>query len=404
MILKSTIEKVYLAQREKLEGKDTGVTRELLDDIRLDTNMVLIITGIRRCGKSTLLHQLMKYKLLQFSFMNFEDPRLTGIEVNDLPKLDEIMLGGRENPCLVFDEIQNVPEWEKYIRAKQDEGHRIILTGSNASLLSRELGTKLTGRHLSYELFPFSYLEFLSISGEKTGPDSILNYLSRGGFPGFLKYQEDDILLRITEDILYRDVAVRYGIRKHKTLKELLVYLITNNGKLFSYNQLKKLFALGSSNTVSDYVSYFEDGYLLFSVPKFTSSLKEQMVNPRKIYTIDTGLASINSLSFSEDLGRKLENLVYLHLRRQNRHIRYFVNQHECDFLVLHKGKATEAVQVCFELNADNLDRELDGLYEAMKHCNLKKGQIITLNQEDHFSKDKLKIHAVPAWKWMMDK
>jgi predicted AAA+ superfamily ATPase len=336
--------------------------------------------------------------------MNFEDPRLTGMETTDLLKLDEIFPDKGEKNWMVFDEIQNVPEWEKYIRSKQEQGQKILLTGSNASLLSREFGTKLTGRNLSYELFPFSYTEYLTMTGEDPGASSLVNYLESGGFPDFLKYRDEDILFRITEDILYRDVAVRYGIRKHTVLKELLIYLITNNGKLFSYNSLKKLFKMGSPNTASDYVSYFEDSYLLFTVPKFTASLKEQIHNPRKVYTIDTGLANVNSLSFSEDLGRKLENIVYLHLRKKYRQIRYYSGSRECDFVVLKKNKATEAIQVCFELNLDNMDRELNGLYEAMDHCNLKRGCLITLEQEDRFLKNKMKIEAIPAWKWLMER
>ncbi|MBA7582610.1 hypothetical protein ES708_24543 [subsurface metagenome] len=228
-----------------------------------------------------------------------------------------------------------------------------------------------------------------------------MNYLNAGGFPEYLKYGEKEILYRITDDILYRDIATRHGIRHLSKLKELLVYLITNSGKLFSYNKLKNIFSMGSPNTVSDYISFFEDSYLLFTVPKFSYSVKKQIANPRKIYTIDTGLASANSLSISKDLGRRFENLLFIHLRKKYKKIYYYAERGECDFLVLEKEKITQAIQACYELNSDNLDRELNGLFEAMQSFKLSEGLIITFNQEDHFSKENMNVRVIPAWKFV---
>ncbi|MBA7586996.1 hypothetical protein ES708_29004 [subsurface metagenome] len=403
MLLKSTIREVIQSQQEQLESRDTGIGRQLLDEIRLDTGFVLIITGIRRSGKSTLLRQLIRGKIQGACFLNFEDPMLTGFESKDFVKLDEIFPESNDDPFYVFDEIQNIKGWENYIRYKQDNGKKIILTGSNATLLSKELGTKLTGRHLDYELYPFSYSEYLKMTRSVSGINSFMNYMNTGGFPEYIKYGEKEILYRITDDILYRDITARHGIRHHTVLKELLIYLITNNGKLFSYNNLKKIFSLGSPNTVSDYISFFEDSYLLFTVPKFSYSVKKQMTNLRKTYTIDTGLAGINSLSMSKDMGRKLENLLFIHLRKKYKRIFYYAERGECDFLVQEKEKITKAIQVCYELNPDNLDRELDGLYEAMQAVNITEGLIITVNQEDHFAKDKMSVRVIPAWKWLAE-
>jgi len=403
MLLKSIIEEVVLAQNEQQKARDTGLERELLDKIRPDTGFVIIITGIRRGGKSTLLRQLRKKRLSgKVHWLNFEDPKLTGFESSDFVKLDKVFSERNGNNFYLFDEIQNIDGWENYIRYKQDNGAKIILTGSNARLLSRELGTKLTGRHLDYELFPFSYREFLAFTQQEGGEHSFLDYMNRGGFPEYLKYDEPEILYRVTDDILYRDITARYGVRHHKVLKEILIYLMTNTGRRFSYNKLKQIFSMGSPNTVSDFISFFENSYLLFTVPMFSYSAKKQMVNPRKVYSIDTALAEANSLSFSKDLGRKLENMVYIRLRKRYRQIYYYSGKGECDFLMQEKEKITGALQVCYELTPDNLDRELDGLMEAMKTVNITEGLIITMNQKDQFVKDNMKIRVIPAFEWFL--
>ncbi len=404
MLLKSKINEVYLSQKEQLRHLNTGWEREMLDRIRLDTNFVSIITGIRRSGKSTLLKQLLDKRIAHYYFLNFEDPRLSGFDLNDFEKMDELFSGEAAAHFYIFDEIQNVPQWEKFVRNKQDNGTKIILTGSNASLLSRELGTQLTGRHLDYELFPFSYPEFLTIKNQKPDVASLNDYLKKGGFPEYLKFNETNILFRLTDDIIYRDIAVRYGIKNDRLLKQILLYLITNSGKLFSYNKLKKLFSFGSSNTIIDYVTFFENSYLLFTVPKFSYSLKKQIYNPKKVYAVDTGLTNVLSASFSKDLGRQLENAVFLYLRKRFKEIFYFSEHHECDFVIKESEKIISAIQVCYELNNDNLDREINGLLDAMSLTNLEEGTIVTLDQEDRFMKNNKKIKVIPAWEFLNDK
>lgn len=401
MLLKSELEKIYLEQKNFIDKSDTGLERELLDEMHLNTSFVTIITGIRRSGKSTLLKQIINHKIDNCCYLNFEDPRLTGFELKDFEKLDDIFSNEASDPYYIFDEIQIVPFWEKFVRNKQDIGTKIIITGSNASLLSKELGTRLTGRHIDYELFPFSYNEFVQITGQQANANSLSDYLSKGGFPEYLKYNTQEILFRLSDDIIYRDIAVRYGIKNHKTLKELLLYLLTNSGKLYSYNKLKHLFSVGSSNTLIDYLSFFENSYLLFSVPKFSYSIKKQIYNPKKIYSIDTGFTNALSLSFSEDSGRKLENAIFIFLKKKYKNLFYFTGKYECDFLVRDKSKIISAIQVCYNLNNDNLDREINGLLEAMEATNLKEGIIVTYDQDDHFEKDKKNILVIPAWKYL---
>ena len=400
MILKQTISEVIEHQSDSLGRKSLGVQRYDLDAIKLYDSFVLVISGVRRCGKSTLLKQILKSKFSQVLFLNFEDPRLSGFELSDFVKIDELTKETQPE-VLAFDEIQNVPDWEKYIRTKQDEGQQVIVTGSNASLLSKEFGTRLTGRYISRELFPFSYPEYLQFTGTEANAASLSGYLNDGGFPEYLKTRDEEVLFRLMDDIIYRDIAVRYGLRQHQTLRQMAIYLISNSGKYYSQNNLKKLFEIGSVASVSDYVTWLEDSYLIFTTPKFSFSLKKQIYNPRKVYCVDTGLAGVNSLSMSADYGRKLENLIFLHLRKTCKSIFYYSEKNECDFIVAEKGQPVEAIQVCYQLTTDNLSRELKGLEEAMTELNLDQGLIITLDQEDAFEVKGKPIKAIPAWKYL---
>ena len=177
---------------------------------------------------------------------------------------------------------------------------------------------------------------------------------------------------------------------------------MTNAGKKFSYNSLMKTFETGSANTIIDYVSYFEDSYLLLTIPSFSYSIKDQIRNPKKIYSIDHGMARVNSLSFSKDEGRILENMVFLHLRRKWKKIYYYSVKSECDFVVFDRDKVEMVVQVCYELSDDNMAREISGLKEAMDFFQLKTGFLISYNQEDVIEDGERKIIVMPAWKWMM--
>jgi predicted AAA+ superfamily ATPase len=399
MILKKRLEDIIEHQNEQLFLKRNGTERQIKPNLTtIGQEFIKVITGIRRCGKSTLMLQILS-QTDKSIFINFEDPRLTTFGQNDFLRLDEIILeNGVQN--LFFDEIQVLPEWEKYIRRKHDEGFQIFVTGSNASLLSKELGTKLTGRHLPSELFPFSYTEFLSFLKRKKSAETSQEYFRKGGFPEYLRYDNDEILYQVLYDIIYRDISVRYGIKRHETLKQMAVYLMSNTSKLMSYNQLRKLFSLGSTNTAVDFVSYYQNSYLMFTVPKFDYSIKKQIVNQRKVYAVDTGLASVNSLSFSKDNGRMLENAVFLTLRRKYKQIYYFRNIHECDFIVIHRNAVVYAIQVCYQLNDDNIDRELNGLAEAAKAAKLAKLLIVTFDQEDRLEVDKREVQLIPFWKW----
>ena len=396
MILKDQLEKIVLSQSEWLYRSDRQINRELMDRIRIHQSWVNIITGIRRCGKSTLLQQLMDF-YEQPAYFNFEDHRAYNFEIGDFEKLDQI-LDKQKPDAWFFDEIQNVPGWERYIRSAHDKGKTVFLTGSNASLLSKELGAKLTGRHLTHVLYPFSYREFLIYKDIEPSAESFKKYMSFGGFPEYIKNEEIDILQQLLEDIITRDVIVRYEIRQEEILKALTLFLISNSGKVFSYNKLSKRFHTGSVNTIISYIGFLANSYLLSSLPLFSSSIKKQLANPKKIYAIDTGLINANTLSFSDDLGRILETIVYIELCRHKYEIFYLKSDCECDFVVKDSNRQLQAIQVCYELENENLDREINGIKE-LESWHLSKKLIITLNQEDSFGD----IQVLPAWKWLTE-
>lgn len=397
MLLRDTLKDIVAIQKEILAKQDVGVRRDLLGSVDLKSGHAVVISGIRRCGKSTALKQLMKDSG-DYHYFNFEDQRAINFEVSDFEKLDSIF---DENPAerYFFDEVQNVAGWERYVRSKLDEGKKCFITGSNASLLSKELGTKLTGRHLTYELFPMSFAEMLRLTGKMPSLSSFKEYFRKGGFPEYIKDDGNEyILQQLFSDIIQKDIVVRYGLRDVKLIENIALYLISNAGKEFSYTGLKKLFDVGSTNSVTDYVSYFEDSYLLFTIPRFSYSIRKQMVNPKKAYAIDQGLVKSNTISFSEDNGNILENIVFLQLRRKYGQIYYYKEKSECDFLVKEKNRITQAIQVCYKLDEDNKGRELRGLKDAMEQLKINRGVIITMDQEDRIGD----IDVIPVWKWLL--
>jgi len=397
MLLKETLRKLVEIHASEVNALDQGTKRDLLDTIDMASPLAVIISGVRRCGKSTLLKQIMK-KNKSFNYFNFEDERALNFEVSDFERLDDVF--SEINPDAThyfFDEVQNVPGWERFVRRKLDEGKKFFITGSNSSLMSKELGTKLTGRHLTYDLFPMSFSEALRLTGGPASLASFNKYFSTGGFPGYLRHENDMMLQQVFDDIVVKDIVVRHGLKDPRLVKNLAIYLMTNAGKEFSYNNLKKSFDVGTASTISNFVSYFEDSYLLFTVPKFSYSYKQRLMNPKKAYAVDHGLVRVNSVSFSEDKGRILENIIFLQLKRQYPEIYYYREKSECDFIVKDGEGNLRAMQVCYELDEDNLRREMKGLREAMETAGIKKGMIVTLDQEDKFDD----INVIPAWKWL---
>ena len=396
MLRQEEISNIIDAQFVEFLKEDTGLQRELLSHIPVASSFATIITGIRRSGKSTLLLQLLREKYETAIYLHFDDIRLSGFETSDFVRLhNEIIKRGIN--VLFFDEIQLIQGWELYVNQLLREHYTVFITGSNASMLSVEMGTHLTGRHLSVELFPFSYTEYIHFLNKENNTKAVEAYLHSGGIPEYVKTGISSILSTLIDDILWRDIAVRHSVRDISSLRQLAVFLLANIGNTVTANKLTGMFGIKSPSTFLEYFSYLKDAYLFDFVPLFSHSLKVQARNPKKVYTVDLGLYTQNAISTSENNGRRLENLVFLHLRRKHKDIFYFQAKGECDFVVLEKNVVTKALQVCLQITDENFEREYTGLKEAMSTFNLTYGQIITMDQSDKFEENGMTIELIPV-------
>ena len=400
MYRQEQIAEIIDMQTDDFVQKSRGIERDALGQIPHIENFATIITGIRRCGKSTVLLQLMKKNELKAIYFNWEDIRLAGFETDDFTRLHKEIVR-RSIKTLFFDEIQLVPNWEMFIHQLLREEYQVYITGSNASLLSQELGTHLTGRHLSTELFPFSYTEFCRLKELDCNSGSLSLYLQTGGMPDYAKTGEKSILQNLINDILIRDIAVRYSLKDIDSLKKLTAYLLSNIACPFSANKLTDLTGLKSATTILEYFSHLRNAYVIDFIPQFSYSAKVQLRNPKKVYAIDIGLANTVASTFSNNDGRKLENLVFLHLRSKRDELFYFKDKGECDFVVKRDDTVQEAVQVCYRINDENSDREFNGLLSAMNFFNLDEGIIVTFEQEDEFNFEGKKIRLIPAHEYL---
>ena len=418
MLDKDNLRKIVIRQKQDISVKQSFVRRELLDEILkwFKDNRVIILTGIRRCGKSTLLKEIMQ-NVSNWCYVNFEDERFLDFRAQDFEMLNEVLIEQYDNINIYFfDEIQNIEKFETFVRRLQDEGKKVIITGSNASLLSKEFGTRLTGRYKPFEVYPFSFHEFLQFNDIKLNKNDFYiienkvsliklfrEYLISGGLPEYLKNKDKEYVRTVYENILYKDVISRYAIRKQKIIKELINILSTNISSQFTYNSLKNSIGLGNAITVKEYISYLANSYLFFELLKFSYSVRQQLNSPRKIYLIDSAFNQICGLNFSENKGKVLENMVFIQLKRKNKEIYYYADKNECDFIIKDKTKITEAIQVCYSLNKNNKEREIAGLIEAMEKFNLKKGIIITYEQAEEINIKDKKIYVLPIYKWLLE-
>ncbi len=399
MVLRQTIEQVIAEWQSRVATDDAGIMRESEIPLTSVSSHAVVISGIRRCGKSTLLAQLYRQLAEPALFINFEHPLLMDFSTADYMRLDQIIEQQRVK-WLLLDEVQMLPQWEVYVRQKLDQRYKIVLTGSNASLLSRELGTHLTGRHIPMELFPFSYHEFLKMKSLEASYDSLREYLFSGGFPEFLKTGDTRQLATLFQDILYRDIIVRYGIKEVASLLRMANFLLQNVGNKFSATKIKQAISVNATSTILNWCNYLENSYLFSFIEKYSYSVRSQMISPKKVYAVDTGLAFSLSTHSMTDEGHLLENLVYIALRRHHPQINYYEGTGECDFVVMEHGVPTQLFQVCSELNPDNMQREIDGLEEAMRTLSIPNGKIITQNQNDRFQTESGNIEVLPFWEW----
>lgn len=424
MVSVEEIKSAILDREEEMRrilGSEKVVPRENREIERhVSEGVASIITGVRRCGKSVFAFQLASSG--NFGYVNFEDERL-GMEAGELNKVLEALYSLKgEVPLLVFDEIQNVPGWERFV-ARILPAKKVVLTGSNARLMSRELATHLTGRHLDFVLYPFSFREFLAYRGVEVREEDMYStrgvslmkkyweeYMEGGGFPPALRLGRL-FLLENFRDIVERDVVQRYRVRYPSKLRELARYLLSNPSSEVTYNRLKRIFSLGSANTVSDWVSFLESSYLLFKLERFSPKLKEAMLAPKKIFSIDTGLSKAVGFRVAENRGRLMENAVAVELLRRRDYWRrewevfYWKDhrQREVDFVIKEGPRVKQLVQVCWEVTPETEKREIGSLHSAMEELGVKEGLVLTFEQEGEETVEGKRIVYKPVWRWMME-
>lgn len=392
------------------------ISREKVVDIDIRSNLAQIITGIRRCGKSTLALQVLKDK--HFAYMNFDDERFLNFEaekLNDLLESLYAVYGDFDH--LLLDEIQNVEGWHLFVNRLLRNKIKIILTGSNSNLLSREMASHLTGRYSTVELLPFSFVEYLKAAnlevtdtvtarGRGLAIKYFSAYLTNGGLPEVVRGENRKTYVsNLFEAIVTRDIILRYKIRNERTFREIAMWLTGNFAKELSYNRIKSIFDLGSENTAKNYLGYLEEAWLFISLSKFSFKKQESLRN-RKLYITDNSFAEITGESSSENMGRLLENAVMLHLIRYRTRnfyeIFYYKSRVEVDFVIYSGRKVRELIQVTLSLdNPKTRNREIRALIEAAQQLDCKKLTIITLDQSERIENNGQAIHVVPVIKWI---
>lgn len=394
-----------------------------------------VAIGMRRTGKTFFCYQKMQellesdVKRQQIFYLNFEDERLLDFKVKDFQAILDVYYGrfpkNKELECyFFFDEIQRIDQWEMFIRRLLDtEKVRLFLTGSSSKLLSTEIASSLRGRSLSTEIFPFSFKEFLKANGlfEKPPPQfgsrtsatlrrAIADYLETGGFPEVVNLDRNlrvEVLQGYIDSVILKDVIERHRVSNVIALKHLVSHIMHAPGGKFSvnrfYNTLKSMAVRCTKNSLYEYLDHLLDAYLLYRVPIHSRSEKARMLNPPKIYAVDTGLLNAMTFRKSANNGPLLENMVFMHLRRNGYEAEYVNTRdgNEADFFARHKASGDAIlVQACWDMrDQGTFNRELRGLQNAMKELSIDSGTIVTWDDEATLEGN---VRVVPVWKWLL--
>jgi uncharacterized protein len=412
---------------------NSGTERELLSKILglLDTDQIIALSGIRRCGKSYLLKQIIN-KILQrgekpknILFVNLELPAFIGQAAHSI--LDQVIATYQkikmpEGKIFIFlDEIQTLPKWEKWLKYQYDlrKGEfKFIITGSNSQLLSAEFATLLSGRIIEKKLYPFSFKEILNFKELKSDTpqrrvlesNKILAefdlFLKYGGMPETLAIKDVEIKRELLSSyfsaIIFRDIVPRFSIREGTTLNELAVYLMGQTAEQFNLRKLSEYFR-SSRKTIKEFISYLSLAYLFHILPKFSFSAKERELSLKKCYALDNGFASLVPLRFSPDRGKLLENLVLIELVHRGGTVFYGKNGTECDFINVRYDGIRQAIQVCYELTPNNTQRELRGIITAKNTIGCDQVLLLSYNSKTSLEADGLEILVRPVHEWMLD-
>lgn len=430
---KDKIRELLLEHKERFLSRQGLVARDVQADTEryLSQKEIVLITGVRRGGKSSLMRLVCDdvrkkgtVPVANLLYLNFEDERFVGFTVKDFELLYETYLeteAPRGRKYFFLDEIQNIEGWEKWVnRLYEFEDVKIFVTGSNAAMLGSEISTALTGRNRQIRNWPFSFREFLAFKGFHVDEKTLFrrerrveikrffrHYLQTGGFPEVLRIGDPTLLEQYFKDIIYRDVIARYSIRNIREIKELALYLASNAGTIQSYKNIRGLIGVKSLNTVRNYLQALEDVFLFFSVDLFAYSVKRQIYNPSKVYSIDTALSRSISFAFSQNFGRAYENVVFLELLRRNQDVYYWKSAkgREVDFIVKKGRRIDKAIQVTLSLSDTKVKaRELLGLRDAGEE--LKPGQLLILTEDEEGKEtvDGVEVTVVPVYKWLLAK
>ncbi len=425
-ISQDLLKRVILDQHENLYWPPSYIKRTAEKQLnKLSQNQeIIVLTGIRRCGKSVLLEHARRVRGdTNDYYFNFEDERLITFTTEDFELLHQtlISLYGVQK-TFYLDEIQNIPAWELFVRRMYNSGCKIYLTGSNANLFSEELGTRLTGRYISLEVYPISFAEFsqekipldkqdLSTTEIGTLIGLYHDYLEWGGIPAYIINKNAEYLHSLYESILYRDIITRYRVGNPDALKKLLFFLASNCSKEVTLSKLLGMVnnsgkVIKSNTTISDYCRYIENSFLCFFINRYDDNLKAQQQSPKKVYFIDHVIAKMMGFRTSDDRGRMLENVVFVELKRRRYDIYYYKESRECDFVLRAGVQTLQVIQVCIELcDPSTKEREILGLIEAMDKFSLSDGLIITENEEYveniELNGKKYTVVVKPIWKWL---
>ncbi len=458
---KNRLRQVIADHRQIFDRKDEYlIERDVNLDYYLKGNEIVIVSGIRRCGKSTLLKMISGLLPGKKLILDFDDIRLIDFTVDNFPDVEDIAyeFSGTGDVMYFLDEIQNVPGWERWVNNLYSKNRKVFLTGSNSKLLSSEISTFLTGRNKVLKLYPFSFREFLRLKGvvdyaggsksvDYTGGlkgadyaggsksvdyagglksvddrssltadenhsilttdernnifNNFIRYFEQGGFP--LINRNDDIELsgQYFEDILNRDILARYRIKHVKEVKDLVVYLFSNAGRTYSYSTLKRITGIKSLSTLKNYVDYLKNVFLMYTIDRFDYSVKKQKLSSAKPYVADNSFFKTISFDFSENKGRRLENLVFLQLLRKGKDVFYHRGKKECDFVIKEGLDVTAAIQVSYDISDPGTERrEIEGLQEAMRKYKLKEGLILTMETSERMEEKGITVK--PVWEWLL--
>lgn len=412
------IKEILTLQKREIEIKLKEKYIERNQNLKLNNDLIKVIVGPRRAGKSFFaIHFLNKQG--KFGYVNFDDEKL--VEIENYDEIITAMNSVYDNPKFVlFDEIQNLPKWELFANRLQRQGYNLVITGSNSNLLSRELATHLTGRHLLTNIFPFSFKEYLKFENKELITSEIKEklslYLLNGGYPEILskKVELKEYLSNLFNSILYKDIMKRYKIRNPKQIENLAIYLISNIANEYSYNSLTNIGKIKSSHTTEKYLNYLEESFILFSLNRFSYKVKEQLSSNKKIYCIDNGFIQAKAFKLSPDFGKLYENVVACKLKKEeiegNLRFYYWKNQQqeEVDFITQEGLKVKQLIQVCFNIDElDTKNREIRALIKAGKELRCNNLLIITEDTEKEekaeWFGDKANIKFIPLWKWLLE-